>query len=1113
MELDRTRYTPPELPTVVSRKRLMDRLRADPDRHLVLVTGQAAQGKSTLVADYLSTQDAPVAWLHLHSRDSYSDNFYHLLVSALSHAMTKKILNAYEEQACIAMGTSDARVRYEALLESIWHRLPDNIHIVLDGLEQIAPDAPSFGLIQRVIDLVDAKGRTFVLSRQMPPLKIQHPYMQRRLLVLSNDELAFTRAEIRAYFKAVHALTLTPASAINIENTTGGWAGGLVLISQALERLPGESWDRFLSSRLPISLAGDAWHYFATEIFDALPEKVKDLMIKASLLDVIDPTLLSELVNGRHITRVLDDLVRRNLFIQVVFDRHQRPLYRLNHLFRQFLQNRFQSNAGIDEQRRIYGQIALLYKERRQAEIAVDYYLKAQHHKAAAACIKKAGIDLVIRGRFGDLEKAVSGLPEHEIQNDPWLLFLLTLTRRVKGGVRNIKDFTRVLSTFKSQGDLRGQMLATAYLIEAQVFAGHDPESCRSCIAAAENMLNAGSEMSYYSYARALLWLQTGFAYIATGLNMAKGVSACQNAYLLAYRINNPRLMTNANIVAVLGLTLRGDFQRADEALDKIEAHADTDAYTEYHTLRKMVNAELALHRGDLDSAKKHLGCVAKEIESFGLLFLYPAYLDTMGVLQIHRKKYENARDTSRHLLDAATMSGNQFYEGISHRLNALRHYFTGNFFDAAEAVKNALALLPGKKEPTLQWMRTQQLAGMIQLHLKKIEKAEKRLTQAHGYYLKTANHLSLCETHLSMALLADRQKTREKTTHHLQMGFALAAEHQYDHFVVLSPDDLKKCCRMATAVLDRHAGAWPEHLLFSLFPKTGPDAAVESEPDADPAPDNKVDDLKKQPQDRKTPFLEIRTLGEFMVLRNGETPIRGKQWGGNQTKLLLKSILVHGMKRIPKEILIEDLWPESNPGSAIQNFKVTLHRLRKCLEPELKKHEKSTFIHLKDNLVSMDTLRCRIDVKLFLECCKDIKRAALAKETRAILELGQKVMGLYRGDFLPDDPYASWAEMKRMALKDEYLFTLMTMTGIYTDQHQFDAAIQCCRSAIAADPCLEQANGKLMQLYIRQGRRNDAVKLYKTLKTNLSKDLGVEPDPAITGLYDEIRRNPGSNR
>ncbi len=1100
-----SKYRVPKLPPVVSRLRLIERLQADPGHRLILVIGQAAQGKTTLVADFLATQDVPAAWLHLDRKDGDSADFYHDLVCALSHALPQSPLENYIEQAHIAMGASEASVRYEALLGSIWQRLPPDIHIVLDGLEQLPVKAPSWGLIQRVADLTADRGRILALSRQMPRLKLQQQVMQRAILTLDNTELAFTPEEISAYFEVVHDFRPAIACADSIQKATGGWAGGLVLVSQALSRQPRSGWDSFLIKQLPVSLADDAWRYFAEEIFDALPETVQNLLVKAALLDVIDPSILDGLIEEQRATSVLDDLVRRNLFIQVVYDRKQRPLYRLNHLFQNFLKNRFRSGFSAAEQHQTFEQLALLYKNRHQAEIAVDYYLAAKNFDAAAACIKKAGIDLVIRGHFADLGKAIAALPANQTKTDPWLFLLLTLTRRIKGGARNIEDLKTVMSAFKRLGDTRGQLMALAYLIEAQVFAGQDPAECRSSIARAEALLELQNETPYYSYARALLWLQTGLAYIASGLDLTRGVAACQNAYLLAYRINNPRLVTNANIVAVLGLTLRGDFERADETLEKIAAHSDTDAYTEYHTLRGLVNAELAMHRGDLISARRHLKPLAGEIETFGLLFLYPAYLDTTGFIQIYTGQFEAARDTSRHLLYISHLSGNTNYEGLSHRLNALRHYFQGNHYNAGKAARNALALLPHNKQPTLHWMRTQQLTGLIQLHLKQYTRAAKSLKAARRYYTATSNFLSLSETCLALGLLSHLDDNREKAADHLHQGFALAAEHQYEHYVILSPADLRECCLLAGQYFGSSTLAWPDHLLRVRFQQPPEPAATLMGTETTPSSRDSAKPAVTSSTSNKPPCLEILTLGRFQVLRNSRVPIGEKQWGGNRTKLLLKSIIVHGLQEIPKEIIIEDLWPESNPGSAIQNFKVTLHRLRKCLEPDLKKHHRSAYIHLKGNRVSLDTNRCRIDVQEFLRCCKDIKRAALAKETRAILQLGQKAMELYQGDFLPEDPYASWAEMKRLALKDEYLAALMAMADIYIETEQFETAIQCCQLAIAADACLENANGKLMRIYVRQGRRNDAVKLYRQLETALEQDLGVKPDPAITALYQQI--------
>lgn len=1101
-----SKFFPPKLPAVISRNRLHESLRSNRTQHLILIVGQAAQGKSTLMADYFSAETAPVAWLFMDSNDGDSANFFHLLICAISRALSSQNFDKYLHQAHIALSTSDARVRYEAQLRSLWQRLPADIHVVLDGLEQLPTEAAALELIQVMVALAEEKGRIILLSRQLPPFKIQQWMMRRQVLILGNDELAFTPEEISAYFKLVHDFELSADGAAHLFNLTEGWVGGIVLLSQTLSRMPETQWEQFFADQISKNPSGDVWRYFAEEVFDCLREEIQDFLVKSSPLEVIDPDLLSPIYKELDLKAILDDLAARHLFIQMVHDAQQRPLYRLHHMFQDFLKQQFKERLQPVHRNRIYEQVATLYRDRRQAELAITYYIKAGNLNAAMESIKKVGTDFIIRGRFSDLAAALSVLPEDRIQSDPWLLFLLTLTRRVKGGVRNIHDFQQAMEAFEKNNDTRGYLLSLAFLIEAQVFAGHHPGVCQTWIHRAEALLAEQKDRPYFSFARALLWLQIGFAYIASGLDLTKGISACQNAYLLAHKINDPRLMANANIVSVMGLSLRGEFTRADESLEKISAFIDTDAYTEYHALRSLVNAQLALHRGNFAQVRKQLVPLADEIEKFGMLFLYPAYVDTKGLMQIYRGEFEATKDTCRHLLDVATLSGNTYYEGLSYRLSAMRHYFQGNYYDALAAANNAIALLQGDMQPTLHWMRMRQLSGLIWIHLGKYGTAEDCLQQALRYFQETANVLSLTETYLCLALLCHVQNDADRAAKYLAEGFAKASERQFDHYVMMRPSDLDECCRLAIQLLDKQDCAWAEHLLLSKSePKFSAGLAASS---GTHLSDQNIMEANHglQPSKAGQYELEIRTLGGFKVLRQGQGAITKKQWGGNRAKLLLKAILVHGTQDIPKDMLLEDLWPESPERSANQNFKVTLHRLRKILEPDLEKHGRSSFVHLKNGLVSLEKERCWVDMQHFLTCCKDIKRADLARETGAILSLGRQVMDLYQGDFLPEDPYAPWVEMKRLALKDEFIATLMMMADIYQSQDRLEEAARCCRTAIAADACLEQASDKLMQLYLRQGRQNDAAMVYQKLYAALKEDLGVEPDPAITEQYRKIR-------
>jgi DNA-binding SARP family transcriptional activator len=88
---------------------------------------------------------------------------------------------------------------------------------------------------------------------------------------------------------------------------------------------------------------------------------------------------------------------------------------------------------------------------------------------------------------------------------------------------------------------------------------------------------------------------------------------------------------------------------------------------------------------------------------------------------------------------------------------------------------------------------------------------------------------------------------------------------------------------------------------------------------------------------------------------------VEEKEWEGRQPQLLLKAIIAHGLKGVPKDVLMEDLWPEASPDLTEKNFKVNLHRLRKVLEPAMDKTFGSSYVHLKANLVSLDPELCQV--------------------------------------------------------------------------------------------------------------------------------------------------------
>jgi len=218
-----------------------------------------------------------------------------------------------------------------------------------------------------------------------------------------------------------------------------------------------------------------------------------------------------------------------------------------------------------------------------------------------------------------------------------------------------------------------------------------------------------------------------------------------------------------------------------------------------------------------------------------------------------------------------------------------------------------------------------------------------------------------------------------------------------------------------------------------------------------------------------------------------------------------LKAILSRGMTRIPKEILIEDLWPEEKPKRAEDNFKTALQRLRISLEPTLLHELGSSYIHLHDNKILLDSDLCQVDINQFLTLIKQGDEMVKRGEEKKALSIFIEALEIYKGDFLREDLYSLWADNKREELRNKYIELLYQTAHLHDRQGSFKKAIECYKKVIEVDPLLEESYQKLMMLYSAKGLYNEALKTYEVCKKVLKKQLKTHPDDSMEAIYNKI--------
>jgi DNA-binding SARP family transcriptional activator len=159
-------------------------------------------------------------------------------------------------------------------------------------------------------------------------------------------------------------------------------------------------------------------------------------------------------------------------------------------------------------------------------------------------------------------------------------------------------------------------------------------------------------------------------------------------------------------------------------------------------------------------------------------------------------------------------------------------------------------------------------------------------------------------------------------------------------------------------------------------------------------------------------------------------------------------------------------------------------------------------------------TYRLHPDVHLWLdveEFDKLVERGRLLEdvgETDQATAAYEFASGLYRGEFLADDPYDNWAALIRERLRLANLDSLGRLSNLHFNAGGYAASANLCQRIIEQDPCREDAYRRLMRCYSRQGQSHLALIQYRVCVRALESELAVEPDLATVKLHNQLRRH-----
>ncbi|WP_457552121.1 BTAD domain-containing putative transcriptional regulator [Desulfobacula sp.] len=1089
-----TQYSPPYITNPVKRQRLFLALDENFHKQNFLITGQAAQGKSTLVASYLQQYCKPVLWLRLSGDDCDHTKLFDRVIRGIHELTGQNEVITDTHIPNNTLGTERGLLRYIEGLSIILQELSSPLIIVMDDFESIDETSSGFQIIKGILDSRFENLKLFLLSRSMPLFNIWQLKMAQNIFILKNDDLAFTLDETRLFFSGKSRTNAIDIK--RIHRITDGWAGGLTLISESIRQFKD-------MQNLPDQVSSEVFNFFSQEIYKTISAPIQEFLMKTSILDTIDLEMASHLFESNDALTILTELEKRNLFIQRIDSDTRQPKFKYHNLFRDFLSQELVRKKGSEACKVLNQRVGQFFWEKKDHEQAMNYFIEAEAFSDIVKIIKIKGTDYIVNGKMSGLEKWISRLPKIMIENDPWLIFFGSMTRRIKGGKKNIRDFQKALVLFEQDHDIRGILLSVGYLIEASVFIRQPSGMILKWIKKGEKQLLNIRQKSRYPWARALLWQQIGLGYIAGDGDIPKGVSACRNAILLGRQINNLDLVLNASITLTFGYVQAGDFVNARQMLSKIKETTKEGHHPEYRALKSIVDINFALKNGNLDAAGELLTRSEADIEKFGLIFLYPGFVEAKALHLVYIKKFDEARQMADHLNDFSILEGNTFYKGITHRIKALSFLQEEKFKEANQEIKKALKELDFVKKGDIHHFLTQELAGMILFGNQKFLQAKKVMIQTLKYFERISSDLCCSEACFALGLISWELNETQAAFNYLNRGLEKAFQEGYVFFPLISETMVIKVLVLMTAY-DKIKSFEP--YVISLILRCDP-AKVFEQMDKIITPGKKTKKIEKlHPIYKKLlPGIRIETLGKFNIFCANKI-LDNKAFEGARPILLLKSIVLHGSKDIPKEILIDDLWPKATAKAGDKNFKINLHRLRKAIEPEPKKEFGYSYISQKTGLISLDPELVTIDADEFIAFGARAIENEKKSRFKTALKFYEKAVKIYKGDYFAEEPYIEWISRKRELFKARYIELLQKKAMLHEELNQMEKAVESCQLILEADSYFETAYQNLMILYADSCQKNKALDLFQKCRLLFNNDLGTEPDVQTFNIYNKIK-------
>ncbi|MGI5438232.1 ATP-binding protein [Streptomyces shenzhenensis] len=223
---------------------------------------------------------------------------------------------------------------------------------------------------------------------------------------------------------------------------------------------------------------------------------------------------------------------------------------------------------------------------------------------------------------------------------------------------------------------------------------------------------------------------------------------------------------------------------------------------------------------------------------------------------------------------------------------------------------------------------------------------------------------------------------------------------------------------------------------------------------------------------------------------------------GPPQQAYLLALLLARGGEPVTISELVDLIWAEGVPASAVNILQKYVGALRRLLEPALPAREPGSYLQRRGSAYLFVAAPGTLDVVRFRELVDTAEGGVAERRLDAALDGYLEALGLWQGSAGDGVACGSTGMAVFAGLDAEFRHACIAAAELAITLGRPERVLQPLHMAARLAPLHETVQASLIAALAAAGQPAEALSVFRTVRARLAEELGIDPGPALVAAH-----------